>query len=144
MVDTATATTCERILVTAPGGPEVLRWAKDVPLPELGPDELLIDVAFAGVNRHDCNQRRRGPTPAHSDVPGLEVSGVIRATGQRVEQFKVGDAVYALVDGGGYATRAVAPAALAFKVDSPLDMTSAATFETNACDSVQTAGDAQA
>ena len=121
-----TAATCDGIVISAPGGPEVLRWSGNMPLPELGPDDLLIDVAFSGVNRHDCNQRRRGPTPAHSDVPGLEVSGVVLTAGLHVRQFKPGDAVCALVDGGGYATRAVAPAALAFKVESPLSLKLAA------------------
>lgn len=117
---------CDGVVITAPGGPEVLQWRSGMPLPGLGTEEVLIDVAFAGVNRHDCNQRRRGPTAAHSDVPGLEVSGIVRAVGARVTQFQAGDAVCALADGGGYATRAIAPAALTFKVEAPLSLALAA------------------
>lgn len=124
--DPVIPTHCSAIRITAPGGPQVLQMRDGVALPELGDDELLIEVAFAGVNRHDCNQRRRGPTPAHSDTPGLEVSGIVRAAGRRVQAFKVGDAVCALVDGGGYATHVVAPAALAFPVMGALDMKAAA------------------
>lgn len=114
------------LVITAPGGPEVLRWTSGLALPAPGPDEVLIDVAWAGVNRHDCNQRRRGPTPAHSDVPGLEVSGTVRWAGARAGPLRVGDAVCALVDGGGYATRVVAPAALAFAVPVGLGLRDAA------------------
>lgn len=117
---------CDGIVISAPGGPDVLRWVEGMPLAGIAADEVLIDVAFSGVNRHDCNQRRRGPTPAHSDVPGLEVSGIVHAVGSRVMQFKVGDRVCALVDGGGYATKAVAPAALTFKVEAPLTLDLAA------------------
>lgn len=126
MMSEIPASTCDGIVIAGAGGPEVLQWTEDMPLAEPGPDDLLIDVAFAGVNRHDCNQRRRGPTPAHSDVPGLEISGIVKAAGARVRGFAAGDLVCALVDGGGYATRATAPAALAFKVETPLDLKSAA------------------
>lgn len=116
----------DAIVITAPGGPEVLQWTEGLPLAEPAPDEVLIDVAFAGVNRHDCNQRRRGPTPAHSDVPGLEVSGTVRWAGARAGGLRVGDPVCALVDGGGYATRVVAPSALTFAVPAGLDLQAAA------------------
>ena len=85
-----------------------------VPVPVARDDELLIQVHFAGVNRHDCNQRRRGPTPAHSDVPGLEVAGVVCAVGSKVNGFSPGNRVCALTDGGGYAEYAVAHAGHAF------------------------------
>lgn len=104
------AASCDGVVISAAGGPDVLRWRQGLPLPALGQDELLVRVAYAGVNRHDCSQRRRGPTLAHSDVPGLEVSGFVCATGSRVTQFQVGDEVCALVDGGGYATHAIASA----------------------------------
>jgi len=55
-----------------------------LPVPVPGADDVLIRVAEAGVNRHDCNQRHRGPSPAHSDVPGLEVSGHVIDCGQNV------------------------------------------------------------
>lgn len=104
------------ILITAPGGPEVLQH-RLVPVPVPGDDELLIAVRYAGINRHDCNQRRRGPSPAHSDIPGLEVAGVVVGLGERVRGFAVGDRVAALTDGGGYAAYAVAPADHAFVLD---------------------------
>lgn len=94
-------------VITAPGGPETLQLQRH-PVPTVFDDEVLIRVAAAGVNRHDCNQRRRGPTPAHSDVPGLEVSGTVVRAGRLATAFQVGQAVCALVDGGGYAQYAVA------------------------------------
>ncbi|MGH6628009.1 MAG: NAD(P)H-quinone oxidoreductase [Burkholderiaceae bacterium] len=107
--------------ISAAGGPEVL-LPRRIAQPVLGEEELLIEVHFAGVNRHDCNQRRRGPTPAHSDVPGLEVAGVVRAVGARVRSFAPGDRVCALTDGGGYAEYVAAPAALAFRLGDGLSM----------------------
>jgi NADPH2:quinone reductase len=104
------------IAITAAGGPEVLALRRvDVPVP--GDEEVLIEVAYAGVNRHDCNQRRRGPTPNYSDVPGLEVSGVVRAIGSRVRGISPGQSVCALVDGGGYAQYACALASHALVLD---------------------------
>lgn len=102
-------------VITAPGGPETLQLQR-CPVPDVFDDEVLIRVAAAGVNRHDCNQRRRGPTPAHSDVPGLEVSGTVVKTGRLATAFQVGQAVCALVDGGGYAQYAIA------KMDQVLPM----------------------
>jgi len=95
------------VLISAPGGPEVLQL-QHRPMPEVGDDEVMIRVSAAGVNRHDCNQRRRGPTPLHSDVPGLEVAGTVVKVGSAVGGCAVGQAVCALVDGGGYARFAVA------------------------------------
>lgn len=102
-------------VITAPGGPETLQLQR-CPVPDVFDDEVLIRVAAAGVNRHDCNQRRRGPTPAHSDVPGLEVSGTVVKTGRLATAFQVGQTVCALVDGGGYAQYAIA------KMDQVLPM----------------------
>lgn len=113
------------ILITAPGGPEVLRPQR-VPVPEPQDDELLIAIHAAGVNRHDCNQRRRGPTPSHSDVPGLEVAGTVARVGAAVRGWAVGAAVCALTDGGGYAEYAVAKAAQALPVPRGFDMLQAA------------------
>jgi putative PIG3 family NAD(P)H quinone oxidoreductase len=79
------------------------------PVPAAG--ELLIDVAAAGVNRPDVIQRygKYPPPPGASDIPGLEVAGVVAAVGPGVTGWKPGDAVCALLAGGGYADRAVAP-----------------------------------
>jgi putative PIG3 family NAD(P)H quinone oxidoreductase len=100
------------IEISEPGGPEVLRLAeRPDPVPAAG--ELLIDVAAAGVNRPDVLQRQGAypPPPGASDIPGLEVAGHVAAVGPGVGGWRVGDQVCALVAGGGYATRCVAPAA---------------------------------
>ena len=98
--------------IAQPGGPEVLRLAER-PLPRPGPDEVLVRVAAAGVTRPDVMQRpgKYAPPPGASDVPGLEVAGTVDALGQGVEGWRTGDAVCALVSGGGYADYCAAPAA---------------------------------
>jgi NADPH2:quinone reductase len=93
------------------GGPEVLRAARmNVPQPK--PDEVLIRVQAAGVNRPDVQQRLGvyPPPPGASPVIGLEVAGEVAAVGEKVAQWKLGDRVCALVNGGGYAEYCVAPA----------------------------------
>jgi NADPH2:quinone reductase len=92
------------------GPPEVLRQAtRPVPVPQ--PEEVLIRVEAIGVCRPDSLQRRgmHPPPPGASDVPGLEVAGKVAAVGARATQWKPGDAVCALLPGGGYAEFAVAP-----------------------------------
>lgn len=90
--------------ISTPGGPEVL-VAGTRPVPEPGPDEVLIRVAAAGVNRPDCLQRAGlyPPPPGASDLPGLEVAGEVAATGSNVTRWQPGDIVCALTHGGGYA-----------------------------------------
>ncbi|MFT3730107.1 MAG: NAD(P)H-quinone oxidoreductase [Hyphomicrobium sp.] len=97
-------TTMKAVAINGAGGPEVLTLT-DVPVPEPAAGEVLIKVAAAGVNRPDVLQRQGNyPAPkGHSDLPGLEVSGTIAALGQGAKHFAVGDAVMALVPGGGYA-----------------------------------------
>lgn len=97
--------------ITAPGPPEVLRPARRPVVPP-GPGEMLIRVAAAGVNRPDVLQRQGHypPPPGASDIPGLEVAGEVAAVGDRVTEWRLGDAVCALVAGGGYAEYCVAPA----------------------------------
>jgi putative PIG3 family NAD(P)H quinone oxidoreductase len=92
------------------GGPEVLRVAER-PDPRPGAGDVLIQVAAAGVNRPDVVQRygKYPPPPGASDIPGLEVSGVVAEVGDGVERWRAGDRVCALLAGGGYAERAVAP-----------------------------------
>jgi putative PIG3 family NAD(P)H quinone oxidoreductase len=113
------------IAITAPGGPEVL-LPRQMPVPVPAEDEILIEVHAAGINRHDLNQRQRGPSEAHSDVPGLEVAGIVRGTGRRVTGWQEGDRVCALTDGGGYAQYAVANAGHAFAVRQEMDFLQAA------------------
>ena len=98
------------IEITEPGAPAVLALT-ECAMPELAAGEVLIRVAAAGVNRPDCLQRRGlyPPPPGASELPGLEVSGVVAATGEDVMTLKPGDAVVALLAGGGYAGYAAAP-----------------------------------
>jgi putative PIG3 family NAD(P)H quinone oxidoreductase len=114
------------MVVTAAGGPEVLQL-RQRPVPAPADHELLIRVHAAGINRHDVNQRRRGPSTPHSDVPGLEVAGVVAGVGAKLSGWTIGERVCALTDGGGYAEYAVASAALAFRIPERLtDMLAAA------------------
>lgn len=109
----------ETIVISRAGGPEVL-VSERRPIPAPGPDEVLIQVQWAGVNRHDCGQRSRGPNDHESDVPGLEVSGLVHAVGADVRDLAPGAQVCALVDGGGYAQYAVARRALVMPVPQAL------------------------
>jgi len=96
--------------ISAFGGPEQLRELRG-PIPVPGAGEVLIAVSYAGVNRPDVVQRQGFyPPPAGaSPVPGLEVAGEVVAIGPRCSRWRVGDAVCALLAGGGYAEYAVAP-----------------------------------
>ena len=113
--------------VAAPGGPEQLR-AVQRPLPVPGDGEVLVRVAAAGVNRPDVMQRqgRYPPPPGASDLPGLEIAGEIVALGPKVTGKSVGDAVTALLPGGGYAAYAVAAAPLCLPVPQGISMVEAA------------------
>ena len=98
------------IEIEAPGGPEALvPGERPVPAPRQG--EVLIRVAAAGVNRPDVLQRQGGypPPPGASDIPGLEIAGQVAALGPGAEGLQAGDAVTALVTGGGYAEYCAAP-----------------------------------
>jgi putative PIG3 family NAD(P)H quinone oxidoreductase len=115
------------IEISSPGGPEVLRPVRrSLPVP--GDGEVLIHVEAAGVNRPDILQRRGHypPPPGASDLPGLEVAGRIAARGPNVSDWRVGDAVIALVSGGGYAEYCAAPAPQCLEVPRGLDAVVAA------------------
>jgi putative PIG3 family NAD(P)H quinone oxidoreductase len=118
--------------ISKPGGPEVLLpETRAVPTP--GPGEILIKVAAAGVNRPDVAQRSGAypPPPGASDLPGLEVAGVVAALGAGAVRHKLGDKVMSLVAGGGYAQYCIAQDAQAMAVPSALSMPEAgATPET--------------
>jgi NADPH2:quinone reductase len=93
------------IVITNPGGPEVLK-IQECSIPELKADEVLIKVFAAGINRPDVFQRKGNyppPPGAPQDIPGLEVAGTIEKIGTEVKSWKVGDKVCALLAGGGYA-----------------------------------------
>ncbi|WBL33509.1 NAD(P)H-quinone oxidoreductase [Sinirhodobacter sp. HNIBRBA609] len=113
--------------ITAPGGPEVLKsTTRAVPMP--GPGEILIEVAYAGVNRPDALQRAgayKAP-PGASDLPGLECSGRVAALGPDVAGWQVGDPVCALLPGGGYAEYVVTPAVHALPVPMGVSLRDAA------------------
>jgi NADPH:quinone reductase len=102
--------TMQAIAIVEPGGPDVLR-PQERPVPRPGPGQVLVEVAFAGVNRPDVLQRlgRYPPPPGASDIPGLEIAGTVVAAGAGAEAM-AGQRVCALVTGGGYAEYCLAVA----------------------------------
>ena len=104
--------TMNHIAAAAPGGPEVLQIVTG-PVPAPAPDEVLIRVQAAGVNRPDVAQRQGSypPPPGASPIIGLEVAGEVIAVGAHVTATRIGDQVCALTNGGGYAEYCVAPEA---------------------------------
>jgi NADPH2:quinone reductase len=115
--------------ISQPGGPEVLR-AVSRPCPRPAKGEVLIKVAAAGINRPDVLQRQGAypAPPGASDLPGLEVSGTIAALGEGVTSAAVGEAVCALVAGGGYAEYVTVDARLCLPVPAGFDMVQAASL----------------
>jgi putative PIG3 family NAD(P)H quinone oxidoreductase len=113
--------------ITKPGPPDVLAITARA-TPEPAPDEVLIKVAAAGVNRPDVMQRmgHYPPPPGTTDIPGLEVAGTVEAAGSAVQTFRKGDRVCALVAGGGYAEYCVAPAPQCLPVPGTVDFIHAA------------------
>ena len=109
------------------GGPEVLKVAERAK-PEPGYGDVLIKVAYAGVNRPDALQRAGlyAPPKGASDLPGLEASGVIESVGPGVSEWHVGDTVCALLPGGGYAEYVTTSAAHCLPVPKGLSMAQAA------------------
>ena len=121
-------------MIREPGGPEVLEWTER-PDPVPGPGEVLIDVAASALNRADLLQRRGlySPPPGVSDVPGLECSGTISALGDGVTGWRVGDEVCALLAGGGYSEKVVAPAAQVLPLPGGVDVVTAGGLPEVAC-----------
>src|ERR1700760_1596810 len=111
------------VAISKPGGPEVL-VPETRPVPQPGADEILIKVQIAGVNRPDVAQRSGSypPPPGASDLPGLEVAGVVAAVGSNAKRHKVGDRVMSLVAGGGYAQYCIAQDGQAMTVPPALTM----------------------
>jgi NADPH:quinone reductase len=120
--------TMTAVSITAAGGPEVLKpELRPVPQPRAG--EVLIKVAYAGINRHDCSQRKRGFGPkGATDIPGLEVAGEIVAVGTDVIRWKVGDRACVLVNGGGYAQYCIALESLLLPIPTGYDLKQAASL----------------
>ncbi len=115
------------IEISKPGGPEVLVLGeREVPVP--GPGQVRLRVAYAGVNRPDALQRAGSyaPPPGASDLPGLEASGEVVATGPGVPESAMGQRVCALLPGGGYAEEVVTPWAHCLPVPEGMGMAEAA------------------
>ena len=119
--------TMTAIVVSSPGGPEVLE-PRPQPVPRIGREEVLIRVVAAGVNRPDLLQRqgKYPPPPGAPDTLGLEVAGTIVAVGVSVTGWGAGDAVCALLSGGGYAEYCAAPAVQCLPVPAGFSMIQAA------------------
>jgi len=115
------------ITIPVPGDADAL-VLDDVPVPELGPTDVLVTVAAAGVNRADLMQRQGfyDPPPGASPYPGLEVSGTVAAVGEQVEGWSVGDEVCALLSGGGYAEQVAVPAGQLLPVPAGVSLRDAA------------------
>ena len=121
------AETMRAVEISEAGGPEVLKICER-PVPEPAHDQVVIRVAWAGVNRPDALQRAGAydPPPGASDLPGLEASGEVVAVGAGVEWPAVGDEVCALLPGGGYAEYVATPAAHCLPVPEGMGLKEAA------------------
>ena len=116
----------------AGGGPEVINIQScAVPTPAAG--EVLVKVAYAGVNRPDCSQRsgRYPPPPGASPIMGLEISGEVVALGAGVSRWKLGDRLCALANGGGYAEYCCVPEGQALPIPQGFDLLQAAALPEN-------------
>jgi len=115
------------IEITKPGPPDVLVVAER-PKPSPAAGEVLVKVSAAGVNRPDVMQRmgQYPPPPGVTDIPGLEIAGVVEEVGAGVREWHAGDRVCALVAGGGYAEYCVAPAPQCLPVPKGMDFVHAA------------------
>lgn len=113
----------------AGGGPETL-VLEELPDPEAGPGEVVLDVAAAGLNRADLLQRQGHypPPPGASDVLGMECSGTVAAVGEGVTDWSVGDQACALLAAGGYATRVAVPAGQLLPVPDGVSLVDAASL----------------
>src|SRR4051812_30880802 len=122
------------VIVTEPGGPEVLEWA-EVPDPVCGAGEVIVDVEATAVNRADLLQRQGfyPPPPGASDILGLECSGVISEVGEGGTGWAGGDEVCALLTGGGYAERVAVPAGQLLPRPSGVELATAAALPEVTC-----------
>ncbi|RLK02771.1 NAD(P)H-quinone oxidoreductase [Ruegeria conchae] len=119
--------TMRAVEITEAGGPDVLQLTER-PMPEPAEGQVVLKVAYAGVNRPDALQRAGAydPPPGASDLPGLEASGEVVAIGTGVEGLATGDQVCALLPGGGYAEYVATPAAHCLPVPTSMGLKEAA------------------
>jgi NADPH2:quinone reductase len=118
------------VVITHPGGPEVLKL-EEKPKPNFAPNEVLVKVAAAGINRPDVFQRKGNyppPKGAPQNIPGLEIAGTVAEIGANVTRWKIGDKVCALVLGGGYAEYCNASEGQCLHVPDNLSMVEAASL----------------
>jgi putative PIG3 family NAD(P)H quinone oxidoreductase len=122
------------VVITAPGGPEVLTW-KELPDPVARKGEVVLEVAATAVNRPDILQRqgRYPPPPGATEIPGLECSGRIISVGEEVTGWSAGREACALLSGGGYATRVAVPAACLMPIPDGVDLVTAAALPEAVC-----------
>jgi putative PIG3 family NAD(P)H quinone oxidoreductase len=116
------------VVITEPGGPEVLRWSEVPDPPPPADGEVLLRVAATAVNRADLMQRMGlyPPPLGAPPYPGLECSGVVAAVGAGVEGWRPGDRAAALLAGGGYAEQVVVPAGQLFPIPEGVELVDAA------------------
>ncbi len=118
------------IVVTEPGGAEVLKLMER-PKPAIAPNEVLIKLMAAGINRPDIYQRKGNyppPAGASPDILGLEVAGIVVEVGADVVRWRIGDKVCALVSGGGYAEYCNAPEGQCLPIPDGLSFIEAASL----------------
>ena len=118
------------IVITQPGGPEVLQLTER-PVPGCGVNEILVKVEASGINRPDVFQRKGNyppPPGAVQDIPGLEIAGTITEIGTSVTRWKTGDKVCALVIGGGYAEYCNVPEGQCLPIPDNLSFAEAASL----------------
>ncbi len=122
------------ITQTDVGGPDTLRWT-EVPDPSVGPGDVLLDIVATAVNRADLLQRegRYPPPPGAPGYLGLECSGVVRAVGDQVSGWRVGDEACALLAGGGYAEQVAVPSGQLLPLPQGVDVVTAAGLPEVAC-----------
>lgn len=115
------------VIIQEFGGPDQLK-IESIPTPTITPDEVLIEVAAAGLNRADIHQRQGNypPPPGASPILGMEVSGLVAEAGANVTRWKKGDRVCALLAGGGYAEYCAAPATQCLPVSDNIPLIDAA------------------
>lgn len=116
------------VVLSGHGGPEVLTFA-DIPTPQIGPEEVLVQVRATSLNRADLLQRMGfypDPFPGEHEVPGMEFSGRVQAIGARVRAWKVGDEVMGIVSGGAYAEQLVVHERQAMRIPRGVSLADAA------------------